>query len=158
MEKFDAFKNNFKKVVIGAGIVTASVIPDKASAGIFDKNKDKIDLNKVEQTSNKENNNQEKSNFKELIIGGVKYPFDKEYISDKDFYRVVSYGESIDQMTSIKIAMFNAKTEILKQKEENESNINKLKIISQKTFLKDGKYITIIAVEVPTENVVSPSK
>lgn len=158
MEKFDAFKKNLKKVVIGAGIVAASVVPDKVSAGIFDKNKDKINLDKTEQTSNKEKSNQEKSDFKESTIGGIKYPFDKEYISDKDFYRVVTHGKSMDQMTSIKIAMFNAKAEILKQTGENESNINRLKVISQKTFFKDGQYITIIAVEVPTENVVNPSK
>lgn len=153
MEKFDAFRKSLKKVVIGAGIVAASVIPDKASAGIFDKNKDKTDLNKTEQSSNKENITETKT-----TIDGIKEHFDNKYKTDDTFYRSVATGESMDMMTSVKIAMFNAKAEILKQTGNNEVNINGLKVLDQKTFSKDGKYITIISVEAIKDNVVTPSK
>jgi hypothetical protein len=150
MEKFDAFRKNIKKVVIGAGIVAASIIPDKASAGIFDKNKDKTDTNKTEQTSSKENITQEKT-----TIDGIKEQFSDKYKTDDTFYRSVATGESPDLMFSIKVAMLNAKVEIIKQTGKNSPSINSLNVLEQKHFLKDGKYITIIVVEVLKKNVVT---
>lgn len=159
IEGFDAFKKNIKKVVVGAGIVAASIMPkgEANAAGLFG-NKDK-NSNKTEQATDKKESNHEKTtNLSDTIIGGVKYPFAEEYRTDKDSYRMVTYGESMDQMMSIKKAMSNARAEILAQIGSNEASISGLKVLNQKTFLKDGKYITIIAVEVLKDNVIVSSK
>lgn len=156
----ELFGKNLRKIITGAAIIGAGLVPKESIAkdglvdGIKDKKGDKIEA--ISGGVNKKDSifyNWEGDKI------GMKYPFEKVYKSDENFYRTVGYGISFDfNMANLKaksMAQGKIFREEMKIKGGYEARRGSLKVIDSKAF-KDNKgvFTVVVAIEVAKKDVV----
>jgi len=133
-------KRNLRQGLVIGLTAAGSILPsEKAEAQIFRKDHDK--------KPKTEHYQEQKSPFDTKLS-----EMQKKYLSDSTYYRAVSVGQSIDQMTSMNESTSFAMGEIMKQ--ANAGKISNVRVIEQRVFQdSNGTYKTIAAIEVLKSDV-----
>jgi hypothetical protein len=157
-------KSNLKSFGVGAvatiaslGISEDAVAQQEGLLGrIKDKIKDKIEMVGQGQRHQENKQSVEPKMKKDSIFynnsndhTGFKYPFDKEYKSDENFYRTIAYAHSFTLDGAYEDAFFIALTKL--KEENNLSEVSFLSIIEEKYFKnkETGIITSVMAIKMP---------